>query len=562
MIKAPGFYLRSVLWKAGGGAAGGSYSPKTGARTLHLGKDHTSPLADMVALHENFHWLLNASTTFGVAMVLAGALDRAGEPGMEALIERMIEASVETHETYATLSGIYAASLSIYDRSLLDEYPDYQGYYDRMAALLDLENAPFISSICIAAAARVAMQTDLLDRWATMPCSDWATTSWDQADTPDARFARVTNPAALAAAQQALGQAISSASAPIQSLARGKLSREDRIRAVVEASQPEQEALQALAFQAIAEACFSPGPGRPQWLAQREATRKANQQVIDYAGPRLRIRLQTSDNLDKDFDATFLSAREERLVISPAKLPAVLHEAGIETEVQPSWFVAQGFDYGPHVQVVAIPFDKLPALYDLKDPPSDRPPQETLTVLRRFVETPSLPVRGFVHMLELASPADLPLLPGSQTPAPLFVMASASAFMNPQWMTDWLLPLRKRGAVMAVLVDIDPFDFIPFWARKSRQQMVRVRLNPGNHGLPDNMSFLVFFGGDDPDFMLFAPCSKAFVQCFQMMIERGNYNIDPDGALSERQDQIVQLAVVHILREEGKFGFSSWWRNP
>lgn len=159
------------------------------------------------------------------------------------------------------------------------------------------------------------------------------------------------------------------------------------------------------------------------------------------------------------------------------------------------------------------------------------------TVLRRFVETPSLPVRGFVHMLELASSSDLPLLPGSQTPAPLFVMASASAFMNPQWMTDWPLPLRKRGAVMAVLVDIDPFEFIPFWARKARQRMVRVRLNPGDHGLPDNMSF-------------------------RMMIERGNYSIDPDGALSERQDQIVQLAVVHILREEGKFGFSSWWRNP
>ncbi|MBB4616748.1 hypothetical protein [Sphingomonas abaci] len=564
MTEAPGhrgYYLRSALWKAAGGSAGGSYSPRTGARTLHLGQDHTSPLAEMVALHENFHWALNGSTTFGVGMVLAGALDQAGEPGMDALIERMIEASVETHETYATLSGIYAASLSIYDRSLLDEYPDYQGYYDRMAGLLDLENAPFISSVCVAAAARVAMQTDLLDRWAAIPCADWATTVWDEAETPDARFAHVTSPIALAAAQQALRQAIVSASPAIQSLARGGLSRDDRIRAVGAAPLPEQEALQGLAFQAIAEACFPPGLGRPQWLAQRAAAAKASQQVVDHAGPRLRIKLLTSENLDQDFDATFMSAREERLIISSSKLPAVLHEAGVETEVRPSWFVVEGYDFGPHVQLVAIPFDKLPALYALKDPLSDRPPEDTLTVLRRFVETPSLPVPGFVHMLELASPSELPLQLESAKPARIFVMASASACMNPQWMDDWLLPLRRRGAAVAMLIDIDPFDFIPFWAKRFRQQMVRIRLDRGDHDLPDNMGFLAFVGSDDPDFMLFAPCSESFARSFIMMIERGNYNIDPDGSLSDAQDHLVQLAVGHIMREEGKFGFSHWWRN-
>ena len=74
------FYLRRSL--LGGDAlapAEGEYVPAQNSRNLSLGADHRAPLARMVAFHEAQHAVLNGSTTFGNAMVAAGALEAAGE---------------------------------------------------------------------------------------------------------------------------------------------------------------------------------------------------------------------------------------------------------------------------------------------------------------------------------------------------------------------------------------------------------------------------------------------------------------------------------------------------
>ena len=130
---ASGYFLRRALLAAAGAdehAAEGEYSPTQNARNLALGRDHRAPIARMVALHEAFHAILNGSTAFGNAMVIAGAMEAAGEPGFDTLIERMIGAALVTHETYATLASVYAVAEGVYDRSLLADYPDYLGLYD------------------------------------------------------------------------------------------------------------------------------------------------------------------------------------------------------------------------------------------------------------------------------------------------------------------------------------------------------------------------------------------------------------------------------------------------
>lgn len=553
-----GFYLRKALRQG----AEGLYVPSTGARTVSLGEDHASPLAKMVSFHESFHSLLNASTTFGMAMVFAGALERAGDPDMGALVARMIEACLVTHETYATMSGIYLASEATYDRGLLDSYPSYQGYFDSMAAVLDLDGSPFISSLCIAAAARVAMQVDILDRWKSIPCSGWAATSWAEGDAPDVRFGLVTGAESIAAVQKALGTALTDAAPAIRKLARGRLGREERLRAVVEAPLPEQEALQAVAFRAMAEACFPDEERRPVWLAQRRLAADLIAKVQDRAGDRLGRRFLASTDLEGDFDATFIEARAERLVVWPGRIPALLDPRGEFPKVTPSDFVTRYAGFRPHVQLIGIPCDKLPALYELRDPLPEGPPRRTITALRRFVSTPSLSVRGIVHMLELNSPDDLskPAL-GEEDPQ-VFALVCASALADQAWTEEWFGALAGLGAATAILIDVDPFGLIPAMAEKSRLKMVGTMLESGEFGLPSNIH-IVSFADDDDDssLLLFSPCSELFTMSFGGMVERAGWNVDLEGSLSEAQLGLLQIAIGHALIEEPRFGFCQWWRD-
>ena len=203
-----GFYLRTSLRKAGGSAAEGAYSPARNDRTLRLGDHHGSTVARMVSFHETFHAFLNASTTFGGGMIFAGALQEAGELGFDLLVGRMIEAAIDTHETYATLSSIYAASEGWYDASLLDDYPLYQRYFTRFADLFDLGDRPFLTSVCVDASARVAMQTRLLADWAKLPVTAWCDLAWAPGHTPDHRLAMILTPGVAKSAQDAVEAAL------------------------------------------------------------------------------------------------------------------------------------------------------------------------------------------------------------------------------------------------------------------------------------------------------------------------------------------------------------------
>lgn len=134
----------------------GAYHPVGNVRYVSLGADHSTKIASMVSWHESFHAFLNSSTTFGSVMIIAGLVADAGYPDFDALVYRMIDFAVETHEGYATVAALQAVSRSGIDPGLLAEYPDYQRYLSTFLELFDPAR-PIISTIALSSCARTAM---------------------------------------------------------------------------------------------------------------------------------------------------------------------------------------------------------------------------------------------------------------------------------------------------------------------------------------------------------------------------------------------------------------------
>ena len=110
----------------------GSYSPSSTNREIAFGSKSSAELNEMVSFHESHHAFLNASTTFGIAMVYCGALVEMNENPFMALMSDMIDRSIVTHETFATVRGLLTAS-----------------YGDISAPLLkDSDNVQSLSHIC------------------------------------------------------------------------------------------------------------------------------------------------------------------------------------------------------------------------------------------------------------------------------------------------------------------------------------------------------------------------------------------------------------------------------
>ena len=554
------FLRRALAQAAGGDMASGAYFPAATERFVSLGRDHSTFVARMAALHEAFHAALNAGTTFGCGMIAAAALGACGDPGFDRLLDRMIGAAFRTHETYATIAGVYAAADGHYDRSLLLDYPNYLPLFDVVDAVFDLNALPQVSAICLESAARAAMQTMLLDNWASKICPEWVSAEWSVLQTPDPRFAGLLKKDVLDRARDAVVVALRNSDQPMARLAEGGLAPGEGLGLLQRSDLAAQDKVNATAFDVFAREIASWGEPPPTFDGQRAASRTIINMMVAYAGDRLPTQFVIPENLHGDRDALVVDFRQERLVLRSQGQPAVLaSRSQVETSLAVGFALRNEAHH--YLQLVALPKTKARQLYHplhgqalLTD---DGSATNVLTGFRRrFPPTQDRPF-PLVEILSLAEPAEIDSCRGASRPSVLAII-SASVLHETTWPATWLTREASQVDFLAVLIDIDPFHLLEHLASQGPVGLATASLRNTEADLPARIEAMLFLPAARPASCYLTPCSSLVLPAVADHAARHLPNVARSAVLTQEQQDMVPLAFTHLVKEEPMFGFDFW----
>ncbi|MHD0307218.1 hypothetical protein [Rhodococcus erythropolis] len=166
-----------------GGTSSGRFLPDD----LHLDLQGSSDVEHhVVHLHEIYHKALNEGTAFGDALYFAYKYPmwRAG------LFADLQDASRKTHEAFATFMSVSLAETQYPDApTVIPSLGRYRGYYNAGLYLTDDIDTSIRKELVITAAARVAMQTPILDVMVESALADLSMSEVRSVDRPDHRLA-------------------------------------------------------------------------------------------------------------------------------------------------------------------------------------------------------------------------------------------------------------------------------------------------------------------------------------------------------------------------------------
>ena len=189
----------AALCMAGVAGSFGAYTPER--VTLTLGGD--DPATDQIVyLHEAHHAALNDSTAWGTALQVLAALSAPQRASFAALLN----VCRAPHEAYATFAAVNVVGAHYRGaRQVLDHYPGYVRLYEVLCALVDGAGGPHRRYLAATAAARLTMQTPILETMLSDPALLVTLGDIRLIDTPNGRWRWLTRSGAphLARAVQA-----------------------------------------------------------------------------------------------------------------------------------------------------------------------------------------------------------------------------------------------------------------------------------------------------------------------------------------------------------------------
>ncbi|HEX6036991.1 hypothetical protein [Longimicrobium sp.] len=532
----------------------GAYDPVGHVRYVNPGAEQGATVAAMVSWHESFHAFLNASTTFGSAMMLAGTLAEAGHRGFDRLVAHMVDLSVETHESYATVAALGAVSRGPLDAALIAGFPDYRRYLSTFLALFDPAR-PRLSVMALASCARAAMQTDVYAPLLQLPVEHWPTLEFHERMQPDRRLRAILDPAATAAALAAMDHAMAADGGTLAPLAAPGVTAEEEAERLGAASLREMEIPTRAAFEAFARALEEKGYPRPRYAQQKEDLPALLSRVQAFTGPTPGREWQVPATELEEAEALFSEFRHEVLVVGETPLPALFVDARtVQDEVLDAFVLTAG--EASHLQLVAMPTAKARHLYRPVAPGGlldgwDRP---TLTGLRRW-----WPGRGSDARVDflVVDRAGADHLARRHPEVQVLMMVSLAALDDPAWVGEWF---GDGGSVprLLVLIDEDPFQLIQELEREGpvRFAPATARLTEGADA--PRVEVLCLVADARPGILYFTPASGPFRQAFLEVILRRDGGTRPDPDVLQPWLPHLAGALPHLLREEGVFGMRFW----
>lgn len=549
--------LESVLRQAPRSLAPeGVYDPRRHRRTLTLGADHGSAQAGMASFHEAFHAELNGSTTFGLAMILAGAMAREGHSGFGDLTDRMIDCALITHETYATVSSVACLKDGAFDPLILADYPDYQGYAERFATVFALVGTPVLECIVLNACCRVAMQTDILDQWLQHPPLDWPAIVGSRDSNPDARFEHLFQAAparaALAAVERALAQLDETGHAM------GGAAAKPTFRSVNDLTGQSIDQLNRIAFAALSAELARSGAPVLAYDAQRSAASKILETLRDSGFAEVASSFVVPAAQSNDRDAFLLSFSGESVVLRPRRdLARFVHISEIDYDPAPYLVIAP--HENPHLQVVAMPKAKARALYDAYEG-GEWLRNDDGAMITGFRGKTGLDADDIVRieMLCLGSPEDLEGIVGKLPGIDVVATISATSLYDEAWNRAWLRALSEHIAVLSVVIDLDPFQLAIELAQTSVISLGQIKFSRDEGGTSNDILVLLLTCAAQPGIFYFTPCSPTFVSVLAgFCVERG-VTMGPNPEFPPELRRRLRFAFTHTLQEEREFGFDFW----
>jgi hypothetical protein len=531
----------------------GAYDPVKHDRTVSLGKDRGSAVARMVSWHESFHAFLNASTCHGNAMMFAGALAAAGYEGFESLVERMIDVSLITHETYATVSAIAAADRGMINAQLLASYPDYQPLLKSFTDLFPSDAQPVLSVMALAVCARAAMQTPIYETLLARPCEAWPQIDLHSLGKPDERFALLMTSATVGGTIAAMKTVLREAGGQYAAIADESIDRISAQQVWISSATRFLDEISKAGFAVCAEVLLQNTGHACEFNGQKNQLRDIVAKVKAFAGDGLKREFRTADSWKDDEVSVFVDFRNEQLVLSEQPLPARFISLATHPESVADNFVLAA-DQTRYYQLVAMPPDKARKLYapiegeQLLTQATD----DLVAGLRRRWEQR-------VELLVLGpdtAPAVLKRL--SNHTAEPYIICSLTLLNHTNWLMTWLQSPDSPANRMSVLIDDDCTDLITRHAERGAElQLAYVKARSGP--MQDEYTeVLCFAAGDEPDVIYFTPCSTPFRQAVTEFVRRRFTQFNFDGEFIKPWLTMLKRVIAHTLHEEARFGDRFW----
>jgi hypothetical protein len=487
----------------------GFYDPINNERKIFLGKDRGSALAHMVSWHESHHAFLNSSTCHGNAMIFAGALANAGNDCFVQLVERMIDVSLNTHETYATVSGISAATRGDFDDQILENYPDYQPLLQSFKDIFPSTSRPVLSVMALTSCARAAMQTPIYKTLIEQPCDLWTNIDLDTIGKPDERFRLLMTHSSVERAITAMKNTLHDAGGQYATIANTNISANTERQIWLSADSVLLDRVCKAAFDAFAELLHHKLDATCQFDNQKKGLAKLIRKVEDYAGENLKIQFWTPSSQEDDEVSVFVDFRNEQLVLSDRPLPAMIISFATHQATTVDFFVHDA-DGQRYVQFIAMPVEKARTLYMPLEGAEllTNPTENIVTGFRRRWAPQGLEPRVELLLLEPdEAPAVLKSLASDEVD--IYVVYALSLLQTTNWVLKWLL---AEGSVdrMLVLIDDDPIELITRHGDRGADLHLTYLKAKSNPELDEHTEILCFTAGDELDVIYFTPCSPAF----------------------------------------------------
>ena len=535
----------------------GSYSPSTTNREIAFGGKSSAELNEMVSFHESHHAFLNASTTFGIAMVYCGSLVEIDEQPFLGLLSDMIERSIITHETFATVRGLLTASYGDVSSRLLEDFPSYQVHLDRFTDVFEPDQGIGLATMALSNAARIAMQTPIYPWLLETPCDRWHELPLKNWNDPDLRFQKLLEQDVIREAKEAMRMVLEQTSSPLKGLAAENTSFQVEWDALSKAAPDDFVHAELAAFGVFAHALKNAGFDPAGYDDQREQLSQLTEKVEAALGPDSNQKFMSPEE-GEDYEAVIGDFRREILSLRDADLSLFITDLEEQDTKVIEAFVHIG-SKGRHLQFVSMPLMKAERVFQIAENCAaiKRLSTENLSGFRRLAHAPE---GGFrVEWLAVKENDARRLVNGIQDTA-IYKTISLVTMRDETWASNWLATEGFLSGPIAIVIDDDPIALMDRLAGEGGQvQVVGYRMNmPVQDQNYIILDLIAFKAANEPDRLYFTPCTSSLrTAILKLAMDRGApFKIQK--VLPEADQKFLADTLFNLLQEEGRFGAAFW----
>lgn len=535
----------------------GSYSPSSTNREIAFGSKSSAELNEMVSFHESHHAFLNASTTFGIAMVYCGALVEMNEKPFMALISDMIDRSIITHETFATVRGLLTASYGDISAPLLQDFPSYQVHLDRFIDKFEPAVGIGLANMGLSNAARIAMQTPIYEWLLETPCERWHDLPLENWNDPDQRFKTLLRRDVIRDAKEAMRQVLAQSESPLKVFSELDTDFKAEWDALSKAAPDDFVPAELAAFEVFAAALKEAGHHPAGYDDQREQLAELTAKIQSVLGPDSNQQF-TTPKKGEDYEAVIGDFRREILSLRDVGLPLFVTDLEEQDPKVIEAFIHKG-SQGNHLQFASMPLDKAAKVFQIA---------ENCAALRRlsngnisgFRRLAHAPEGGFrVEWLAVSENEAQRLVENIQDTS-IYKTVSLITTRDDVWLSDWQEPARFLKGHVGIVIDDDPIALMERLASDGDQiKVVGYRMNMPVQNL-DNiiLDLIAFKVANEPNRLYFTPCTSSLrTAILKLASDRGSqFKVEKE--LPKADQTFLADTLFNLLQEEGRFGAAFW----